>query len=170
MQAQFGDGTARSSTLQQLHELCKIMDPWKFREFQELAKQHSLSSIQLPYWNDWRFADPAIFFIPELRLLHTCHKFFWSYTSEVVQGGSGRPNCWYLRFLKPCEGLPEDLRFLMHLHEMRRLCILPETGGKLSPGLVWWPHNNLSRKCAIIRPGLREEKEVDRFQRSGHKQ
>ena len=81
-QTQFGDGIAHpprhgSSTLQQLHRLCSITDPWKIREFQELAKQHSLSGVQLPYWRDWKFADPAVFLIPEV--LHTCHKFFFDH-------------------------------------------------------------------------------------------
>jgi len=82
MQTQFGDGTVHpprhgSLTLQQLHELCKVTDPWKVREFQELTKQHSLNGVQLPYWRDWRFADPAVFLVPEV--LHTCHKFFFDH-------------------------------------------------------------------------------------------
>jgi len=51
-----------------------ITDPWKVQEFQELAKQYFFSSIQQPYWCNWRCADPSIFLIPEI--LHACHKFF----------------------------------------------------------------------------------------------
>ncbi|KAG1900840.1 uncharacterized protein F5891DRAFT_1128385 [Suillus fuscotomentosus] len=60
-----------------LPEQLMIAYPWKVREFLEQAKQRSLSGIQLPYWRDWRFADPAIFLIPEL--LHMCHKFFFDH-------------------------------------------------------------------------------------------
>ncbi|KAG1907062.1 uncharacterized protein F5891DRAFT_940310 [Suillus fuscotomentosus] len=53
------------------------IDPWKVQEFQEAAKASHLSGVQLPFWRDWRFADPAIFLAPEL--LHTCHKFFFDH-------------------------------------------------------------------------------------------
>ncbi|KAG1828797.1 hypothetical protein EV424DRAFT_1470990 [Suillus variegatus] len=53
------------------------IDPWKVQEFQEAAKVSHLSEVQLPFWHDWRFADPAIFLAPEL--LHTCHKFFFNH-------------------------------------------------------------------------------------------
>jgi hypothetical protein len=81
-QTQFGDGTAYppchgSDTLQKLHELCKITDPWKVREFQESAKQYSLSGIHQPYWCNWGRADPSIFLVPEI--LHACHKFFFDH-------------------------------------------------------------------------------------------
>ncbi|KAG1888464.1 uncharacterized protein F5891DRAFT_1131991 [Suillus fuscotomentosus] len=55
---------------------CHI-DPWKVQEFQEAAKVSHLSGVQLPFWCDWCFADPAIFLAPEL--LHTCHKFFFNH-------------------------------------------------------------------------------------------
>lgn len=81
-QAQFGDGTAHpprhgSDTLQKLHELCKITDPWKVREFQESAKQYFLSGVHQPYWRNWGRADPSIFLVPEI--LHACHKFFFDH-------------------------------------------------------------------------------------------
>jgi hypothetical protein len=81
-QAQFGDGTAHpphhgSDTLHKLHELCKITDPWKVREFQELAKQYFLSGVHQPYWRNWGHADPSIFLVPEI--LHACHKFFFDH-------------------------------------------------------------------------------------------
>ncbi|KAG2040820.1 hypothetical protein BDR03DRAFT_1007982 [Suillus americanus] len=81
-QAQFSDGITYpprcgSDTLQKLHELCKITDPWKVREFQELAKQHFLSGVHQPYWCNWGHADPSIFLI--LEILHACHKFFFDH-------------------------------------------------------------------------------------------
>ncbi|KAG1862924.1 hypothetical protein C8R48DRAFT_603235 [Suillus tomentosus] len=54
-----------------------VFDPWKFREFQEAAKKVSLSGIHKPFWRDWKFADPAVFLIPEI--LHTGHKFFFDH-------------------------------------------------------------------------------------------
>ncbi|KAG2362402.1 hypothetical protein BDR07DRAFT_1284711, partial [Suillus spraguei] len=82
MQAQFGDGIAHpphhgSDTLQMLHELCMIMDPWKVQEFQELAKQHSLSGVHQQYWHNWGRTDPSIFLVPEI--LHACHEFFFDH-------------------------------------------------------------------------------------------
>ncbi|KAG1724676.1 hypothetical protein EDB19DRAFT_1897871 [Suillus lakei] len=53
------------------------VDPWKVQEFQELAKVLYLSGVQLPFWQDWRFTDPAYFLAPEI--LHTCHKFFFNH-------------------------------------------------------------------------------------------
>ncbi|KAJ8593890.1 hypothetical protein M405DRAFT_920744, partial [Rhizopogon salebrosus TDB-379] len=62
------------------------VDPWKVQAFQELAKAQHLSGVQLPFWRDWRFADPAIFLAPDI--LHTCHKFFFDHVlkwcKEVV--------------------------------------------------------------------------------------
>ncbi|KAG2030300.1 hypothetical protein BDR03DRAFT_878682 [Suillus americanus] len=78
-QAQFGNGVAHPphhglDTLQRLHELCKLIDPWKVRELQELAKQYFLSGIHQPYWRNWGHADPSNFLVPEI--LRMCHKFF----------------------------------------------------------------------------------------------
>ncbi|KAI6169072.1 hypothetical protein EDD17DRAFT_1810984 [Pisolithus thermaeus] len=41
------------------------------------AKKQYLSGIQLPFWQDWRFSDPAIFLIGEI--LHACHKWFFDH-------------------------------------------------------------------------------------------
>ncbi|KAG1800872.1 uncharacterized protein HD556DRAFT_1430227 [Suillus plorans] len=72
-------GTSMVDPLGLLHygftPLC--IDPWKVQEFQEAAKVSHLSGVQLPFWRDWHFADPAIFLAPEL--LHTCHKFFFDH-------------------------------------------------------------------------------------------
>ncbi|KAG0699636.1 hypothetical protein DFH29DRAFT_983411 [Suillus ampliporus] len=46
-------------------------------EFQDAAKALNLSGVQLPFWRDWWFADPAIFLAPDI--LHTCHKFFFNH-------------------------------------------------------------------------------------------
>ncbi|KAI6113503.1 hypothetical protein EV401DRAFT_2104180 [Pisolithus croceorrhizus] len=51
--------------------------PWKILEFQAAAKKQYLSGIQLPFWQDWRFSDPAIFLIGEI--LHACHKWFFDH-------------------------------------------------------------------------------------------
>ncbi|KAG1876683.1 hypothetical protein DFJ58DRAFT_909883 [Suillus subalutaceus] len=47
------------------------------REFQESAKQYSLSGVHQPYWRNWGRADPSIFLVPEI--LHACHKFFFDH-------------------------------------------------------------------------------------------
>ena len=91
IQPQFGDGILYqprhgSITIGALHQLCQRVDPWKVQEFQDEAKVLYLSGVQLPFWRDWRFADPAIFLVPDI--LHTCHKFFFDHVlkwcKEVV--------------------------------------------------------------------------------------
>ncbi|KAG1884265.1 hypothetical protein F4604DRAFT_1978027 [Suillus subluteus] len=56
---------------------CVNVDPWKVQQFQEEAKALFLSSVQLPFWCDWRFSDPALFLAPDI--LHTLHKFFFDH-------------------------------------------------------------------------------------------
>ncbi|KAG1906695.1 uncharacterized protein F5891DRAFT_1182102 [Suillus fuscotomentosus] len=85
IQSQFGDRKLyeprdSQGTLRTLEELGQRIDPWKVQEFQEAAKASHLSGVQLPFWRDWRFADPVIFLAPEL--LHTCHKIFSLITSS----------------------------------------------------------------------------------------
>ncbi|KAG1720320.1 hypothetical protein EDD22DRAFT_962866 [Suillus occidentalis] len=81
-QSQFGDGISYPSrhgsvTIEALHQLCQDVDPWKVQQFQEEAKALFLSGIQLPFWHDWRFSDPALFLAPDI--LHTLHKFFFNH-------------------------------------------------------------------------------------------
>ncbi|KAI5981097.1 hypothetical protein EDD15DRAFT_2156567 [Pisolithus albus] len=56
---------------------CENIDPWKIREFQVAAKKQHLNGVQLPFWRDWRFSDPAIFLVGEI--LHACHKWFFDH-------------------------------------------------------------------------------------------
>ncbi|KAG1874853.1 hypothetical protein F4604DRAFT_1880763 [Suillus subluteus] len=56
---------------------CVNVDPWKVQQFQEEAKALFLSGVQLPFWRDWRFSDPALFLAPDI--LHTLHKFFFDH-------------------------------------------------------------------------------------------
>ncbi|KAG0701882.1 hypothetical protein DFH29DRAFT_982526 [Suillus ampliporus] len=60
--------------------LCYVFTPphpWKVQQFQEEAKALHLSGVQLPFWRDWRFGDPALFLSPDI--LHTLHKFFFDH-------------------------------------------------------------------------------------------
>ncbi|KAI5989400.1 hypothetical protein F5J12DRAFT_864341 [Pisolithus orientalis] len=86
IQSQFGDAIKHTSrdgqlTLKTLHEICSAtgehIDPWKIREFQVAAKKHHLSGVQLPFWRDWQFSNPAIFLVGEI--LHSCHKWFFDH-------------------------------------------------------------------------------------------
>ncbi|KAG2363985.1 hypothetical protein BDR07DRAFT_1566901 [Suillus spraguei] len=82
VQSQFGDGKLYSHCyshlmIQVLWKICKHVDPWKVQHFQEEAKALFLSGVQLPFWHNWRFSDPAFFLIPEV--LHTLHKFFFNH-------------------------------------------------------------------------------------------
>ena len=82
----FGDDTAYPlchgvMTLQNIYELCqwsdkngRKIDVWDVPRYLAESKKHHLSGVHLPFWRDWKLADPAIFLVPEI--LHTCHKFF----------------------------------------------------------------------------------------------
>lgn len=92
VQSQFGDGMLyppRSGhlTIEALHKLCQHVDPWKVQHFQEEAKTLLLSGVQLPFWHDWRFSDPAIFLTPEI--LHTLHKFFFDHVFKWCKEAIG---------------------------------------------------------------------------------
>ena len=81
-QNQFGDGILYAPqdgelTLEILRVLCAKIDPWRLQEFLAAAKKAHLSSVQLPFWRDWRFSNPSIFLIGEI--LHTIHKFFFDH-------------------------------------------------------------------------------------------
>ncbi|KAI6114186.1 hypothetical protein F5141DRAFT_1187807 [Pisolithus sp. B1] len=40
-------------------------------------KKHHLSGVQLPFWQDWCFSNPAVFLIG--KILHSCHKWFFDH-------------------------------------------------------------------------------------------
>ncbi|KAG1808279.1 uncharacterized protein BJ212DRAFT_1449128 [Suillus subaureus] len=67
--------------------LCQHVDPWKVQHFQEEAKVLLLSSVQLPFWRDWRFSDPALFLAPDV--LHTLHKFFFDHVVKWCKEAVG---------------------------------------------------------------------------------
>jgi hypothetical protein len=92
IQPQFGNGLLYQPrhgniTVEALHQLCQRVDPWKVQEFQDEAKVLHLSGVQLPFWRDWRFADPAIFLSPDI--LHTCHKFFFDHVLKWCKEAVG---------------------------------------------------------------------------------
>ncbi|KAG1868634.1 hypothetical protein F4604DRAFT_1584510 [Suillus subluteus] len=55
--------------------------------FQEEAKVLLLSGVQLPFWRDWRFSDPALFLAPDI--LHTLHKFFFDHVVKWCKEAVG---------------------------------------------------------------------------------
>ncbi|KAI6146490.1 hypothetical protein BKA82DRAFT_4330442 [Pisolithus tinctorius] len=80
---QFGDSHSHSSctgnlTLQHIEQVAWGTHPWNNLScFQREAKMIQLSSVHLPFWRNWPFADPSIFLLP--KILHTCHKFFFNH-------------------------------------------------------------------------------------------
>lgn len=64
-------------TLQQIMELCEVINPWDIASFQKKGKAIHLLGIHLPFWWDWKFADPAYFL--NGKILHMCHKFFFNH-------------------------------------------------------------------------------------------
>ena len=80
--AQFGDPFPHPPrhgklTLQQIENLCATVNPWDITTFQKKAKAIQLLGVHLPFWRDWRHADPAYFLNGEV--LHSCHKFFFDH-------------------------------------------------------------------------------------------
>ncbi|KAI6160829.1 hypothetical protein EDD17DRAFT_1777869 [Pisolithus thermaeus] len=71
------DGQLTLKTLHNIQWLKKNIDPWKIHEFQAVAKKHHLSGVQLPFWQDWCFSNPAVFLIG--KMLHSCHKWFFDH-------------------------------------------------------------------------------------------
>ncbi|KAI6022658.1 hypothetical protein EDC04DRAFT_2936511 [Pisolithus marmoratus] len=64
-------------TLRQIQELCAVVHPWDITNFQKKAKAIKLLGVHLPFWRDWKYADPACFLNGEM--LHSCHKFFFDH-------------------------------------------------------------------------------------------
>ncbi|KAI6122424.1 hypothetical protein EV401DRAFT_2056498 [Pisolithus croceorrhizus] len=58
-------------------ELCAIVHPWDITNFQKRAKAIKLLGVHLPFWRDWKHADPAHFLNGEM--LHSCHNFFFDH-------------------------------------------------------------------------------------------
>ncbi|KIK77102.1 hypothetical protein PAXRUDRAFT_17724 [Paxillus rubicundulus Ve08.2h10] len=88
---QFGDSVPHPrctgvSTLTQIEDLCHQVHPWDIISFQKKVKEVKLLGVHLPFWQDWKFMDPAIFLVGEI--LHMCHKFFFDHVlkwcKEVV--------------------------------------------------------------------------------------
>ncbi|KAI6106049.1 hypothetical protein EDD16DRAFT_1746620 [Pisolithus croceorrhizus] len=80
--SQFGDTfphppRSGANTLRQIQELCAVVHPWDITNFQKRAKAIKLLGVHLPFWRDWKHADPACFLNGEM--LHSCHKFFFDH-------------------------------------------------------------------------------------------
>ena len=76
------------ATLEQIKNLCDEVNPWDIVNFQKKAKLIKLLGVHLPFWRDWRFADPAYFLIGEI--LHTCHKFFFDHVLAWCKEVAGK--------------------------------------------------------------------------------
>jgi len=90
---QFGDPEPHEprtgqATLEQIKNLCEGVNPWDIVNFQKKAKLIKLLGVHLPFWRDWRFADPAYFLIGEI--LHTCHKFFFDHVLAWCKEVAGK--------------------------------------------------------------------------------
>lgn len=81
-QKQFGDAQpypprTGELTLKRIDEVNKKTGPWDLSRYQKLAKALQLNGVDLPFFRNWRFANPSTFLLPEV--LHTCHKFFFDH-------------------------------------------------------------------------------------------
>ncbi|KAG1769595.1 hypothetical protein EDD22DRAFT_977460 [Suillus occidentalis] len=59
------------------------VDPWDLYQFNKEAKKLHLSGVHLPFWRNWRFANPATFLTPEI--LHTLLKFFFDHVLKWIK-------------------------------------------------------------------------------------
>ncbi|KIK96749.1 hypothetical protein PAXRUDRAFT_10608 [Paxillus rubicundulus Ve08.2h10] len=92
---QFGDPEPREpctgqATLEQIKCLYSKVNPWDIINFQKKVKLIKLLGVHLPFWWDWRFADPAYFLMGEI--LHTCHKFFFNHILAWCKEVAGKHN------------------------------------------------------------------------------
>lgn len=76
------------ATLKQISDLVSQANPWDIVTFQRLAKAAKLLGVHLPFWRDWKFADPAFFLNGEI--LHTCHKFFFDHILQWCKEAAGK--------------------------------------------------------------------------------
>lgn len=87
-QAEFGDTVPHpprngADTYELIRGLCARVDPWDLYQFNKEAKKLHLSGVHLPFWRNWRFANPATFLTPEI--LHTLHKFFFDHVLKWIK-------------------------------------------------------------------------------------
>lgn len=78
-QPQFGSSVMHpvrrgGRTLRQIEKLLKHHDPNDLDSFSRVSKAVGLNGVHAPFWRDWMFADPSIFFAPDA--LHQWHRFF----------------------------------------------------------------------------------------------
>ncbi|KAJ7036721.1 hypothetical protein C8F04DRAFT_1336137, partial [Mycena alexandri] len=67
----------RSTTLEQLAELEKTLDPWDLPTYIKSAKAKGLNGVHRPFWRDWPLAEPCDFLTPEI--LHHWLKMFYDH-------------------------------------------------------------------------------------------
>lgn len=66
-----------STTLDQLAELEKTLDPWDLPTYIKNAKAKGLNGVHRPFWRDWPLAEPCDFLTPEI--LHHWLKMFYDH-------------------------------------------------------------------------------------------
>ncbi|KAG1820848.1 uncharacterized protein BJ212DRAFT_1445412 [Suillus subaureus] len=59
------------------------VNPWDLYQFNKEAKKLHLSGIHLPFWRNWRSANPAKFLTP--KILHTLLKFFFDHVLKWIK-------------------------------------------------------------------------------------
>ncbi|KAH9919400.1 uncharacterized protein B0H18DRAFT_1195909 [Fomitopsis serialis] len=86
--SQFGDGKVyarrtKAHTLDLIHSVSKVVDPWKLHDFQRECKKVGLNGVHMPWWRDYLFTDPSIFCVSDL--LHSNYKFFFDHLLPACQ-------------------------------------------------------------------------------------
>ena len=76
-------------TLQKINDICaQGVHPWDVATFQAKAKAIKLSGVHLPFWRNWKFANPMYFLIG--KLLHSGHKFVFDHVLKWCKEAAGK--------------------------------------------------------------------------------
>lgn len=76
-----------TTTLQQIADLCADTHPWDIATFQQKAKAIKLLGVHLPFWRNWKYANPMYFLIGEI--LHSGHKFLFDHPLKWCKEAAG---------------------------------------------------------------------------------
>lgn len=79
---EFGNATpcalrSGNMILNAIEALNSSVDPWDFPQYIKEAKKVKLNGVDLPFWRDWAFANPANFLTPDA--LHQWHKMVYDH-------------------------------------------------------------------------------------------
>ncbi|KAF8550030.1 hypothetical protein OG21DRAFT_1552230 [Imleria badia] len=80
-----------ATTLEQIACLCAETHPWDIATFQQKAKAIKLLGIRshLPFWRNWKFANPGPMYFLIGEILHSGHKFVFNHPLKWCKEAAG---------------------------------------------------------------------------------